>query len=132
MLPPRTRLDHGPGHALGAQDDVLEVGPVEGVPAVLRRLQERREEDATGVVHQDAHRPELVDGAGQGGVHLGRLADVGGDAQPTDLLGRRGGGLGIAFPDGHRGPEGGEATGDAPADPRSATGHDGHPVGEQH
>jgi prepilin-type processing-associated H-X9-DG protein len=60
------------------------------------------------------------------------LAHVGGDAEPTDLGGGGGGGVGIAFPDGHVGSEGGEATGDAPADSCSTAGHDGDPVGEQH
>ena len=132
MLPPGSRLHHRPGHPLGAEDDVLEVGPVERVPAVLRGLEDRRREHAAGVVDQDAHRSELGDGAGQGRVHLGRLADVGGDAEPADLLGRRRRGLGIALPDRHRGAEGGQAAGDAAADPRPAAGHDGHPVGEQH
>ncbi len=49
-----SRFDHRPGHPLGAEDDVLEVGPVERVPAVLRGLEDRREEDAPGVVDQNA------------------------------------------------------------------------------
>ena len=60
------------------------------------------------------------------------VADVGGEAEPTDLLRRRHRSLGVAFPDRHRGAEGGETAGDAPADPRSAAGHDSHLVGEQH
>ena len=56
---------------------------------------------------------------------------VGGDAEAADLLGGRGRGLGIPLPDGHLGPEGGQAAGDAATDAGTAAGHHGHPVGEQ-
>ena len=71
-----------PGHALRAQDDVLEVGAVEGVPAVLGRLEERRVEDAARVVDQDADRTELGDRALEGGVDLARVPYVDGAGEP--------------------------------------------------
>ena len=102
----RCRLHHGPGHPLGAQDDVLEVGPVEGVPAVLRGLEERGEEHPAGVVDQDADRPELGGWSGPGPRRPrsdSRTSVVMPEA--TDLLGGRGGGVGVALPDGHPAPK---------------------------
>ncbi len=55
-LPAMPALDHQAGDPLGAEDDVFEVGPVEGVPPVLGGLEEGRVEDPAGVVDEDAHR----------------------------------------------------------------------------
>ena len=92
-------LDHDASHPLRAQDDVLEVGPVERIPAVLRGLEERRREHAARVVDQDAHGAELGHRLLEGAVDLGRVADVGRKGETADLLGGRGGaGVGVASP----------------------------------
>ena len=127
----RSRLDHRPGHPLGAEDDVLEIGPVQGVPAVLRCLEDGREEHSPGVVDQDADRSELRNGAGQGFVDLRRVADVDGQPEPSDLIPcLRGSGC-VTLPDRHRGAECGQSPGDAAADAGSSPGHHGHPVGQK-
>jgi hypothetical protein len=55
---------------LGAQHHVLEVGPVERVPALLGRLEEGGGENAPGVVHEYADRSELRDGVGECRINL--------------------------------------------------------------
>ena len=110
---------------------MAQVGPVERIPAVLRRVEQRRREHTSGVVDEDADRAELVDGLGERGVDLGALADVGRDAERADRIGGGRAGVRVTFPDRDRRTEGGEAGGDATADAGTAAGHDGHASGQQ-
>ena len=97
---------------------MFQVGAVEGVPAVLRRLEQRRVEDAAGIVDQDADRSERGHGPFEGGVDLARVADVDLEPKPADLVTCGGGRVGMTLPDGDLGTEGGESVGDASPDPR--------------
>ena len=84
---PQLLLDDAPGHPLGAQVDVAQIGFVQRVPAVLSGVEDPGPEHASGVVHQDRHRPEFGCGLRQCGVDRGAVPDVGGDAQCADLIG---------------------------------------------
>ena len=131
MLPVQRALDHLASHPLGAEDHVLEVGAVEGVPSVLRRLEEGRVEDAPCVVDEDADGSQFGHRALERRIDLIRLPDVDLEPEATHLF--AGGGRRVlgALPDGHLGAEGGEVSSDAPPDAGPAAGDDGHPIGEQ-
>ena len=117
---------------------MAEVGPVEGVDALLGHVEDRRDEHAAGVVDQDVDPAVALEGGGHGPVDLVGLADVGDDGQPADRVGGRRAGVGIALPDRHVGPEGGQPGGDAPPQAGAATGdgrdlaREGDGVGVQH
>ena len=132
MLPDELALDHRPRDPLGAEDHVLEVGPVEGVPSVLGRLEQRRIEHATGVVDQDADRPELGQRLPEGAVDLVGVTDVDVQSEAAHLLPGGGGGLRGALPDGDLCAERGEPPSDPAPDARTSAGDDRDAVGEQH
>ena len=111
----------------------LRLARVERVPTVLGGLENRRQEDSPGIVNQNSYRSQFPHRAGKGGIDLFRVADVGREAEPTDLVRRATRSLE------HRAPRSPprrrrrrESAGDPPADSRSTTGHDSHLVGEQH
>ena len=110
---------------------MLEVGAVEGIPAVLRRLEQGRIEDAPGVVDEDAHGAQLCHRALERRVDLNRLSDV--DVKPEATYLCTGGNCRVlgALPDGHLGSEGGEISSDAASDARAAAGDNGHAISEQ-
>ncbi len=110
--------------ALGAQQHLAKVGPVECVPALLGRVEERRIKSAAGVVDEDRGRAAFGDRPRQRGVDRIRIAHIGDDAEYTERVSRIRAGLGVDFPDHHRSAECGEPGGDATADAGAATGDD--------
>ena len=65
-------LDHRPGHPLRAQQHVTEVRADQRVPAVGRRLEQRRPEHAARVVDEDRHGPERARWCGRARRRPGR------------------------------------------------------------
>ena len=124
MLPAGPGVDHAARHPLGAEEDVPEVGPVEGVPAVLGGLEKRRQNTPPALLTRMMTGPSSAIVRASAASTCGAVADVGGDAERADLFGGRRAGLGVVLPDRDLCAERGEAGGDAAADPGATAGHD--------
>ena len=127
--PAQPGVDHRPGHELRAEQDLTEVRPVDGIPALLGGFEERLPEGATGVVDEDRRRAEFGDRFGQRPLDLVNLAHVDREAESV-RFNAAAGRVGVPLPDGDPGAEGRQRIGHAAADAGASAGHNGHPAVE--
>ena len=128
--------DHAGGDRSRTMEDGLQVGPHDGVPALLRYVEERRAERAAHVVDEDVDRPEALDGRGHGAGEGLAVPDVGHErqrlaARGLDLCRRGPCPRLVDLEGGHPCPERREGERDALADARSRPGDERRAVGEE-
>ena len=102
---------------------------MDGVPTILGGFEEGLPEGATGVVDEDRRCSETGGRLLEGPFDLVCLAHVDREAESAHL-GADVGCIGVAFPDGDAGAEGGKHLGHTAAYAGAAAGDDGHPAVE--
>jgi len=110
---------------------MAKIAPIQRIPTIFARLEQRRGEHAARVVDEDRRDAQFGCGALQRRIDLLTVSDIGHDAEAADGFRGRCARLDAALPDGDRSAERREPFGDTAADALSPAGYDRHATGEQ-